>query len=384
MATAAERCPPPVSDEMIRILGTLARNMSFGFDRQTFCPRLVALELFARLLHLALQTLDLDEVLRVERERRVIAVRLVRAEAPGLSFLAPLLHGGREPEFLEVPIVIAQIADRVEVLARGDGALVVDDPARRAGVAGHLRLLLLLGARDQAVHVDVDGGLEETGVASVIVLDRRVARIGIDHVREFGVAPVVDVEFLGVGRGRADVVEVDFVGAQVILEKIVPFEDGVLIRVHEAGAGLDVEARVLALDRLQLARGVDGDVPRAGLLADLLVLVFEAVDAEGDRHVQVRALFQNSRHVRDDALLDLPVRHEINRFELVVLVEGADDFRQVLARERFAPGEDEDAEVAAERLGDALNFVRLHLKFLARAVVELVSKEAMRAAHIAN
>jgi hypothetical protein len=67
-----------------------------------------------------------------------------------------------------------------------------------------------------------------------------------------------------------------------------------------------------------------------------------------------------------------------------VLVEGADDLGQVLARERLAPGEDEHAEVSAQSLRDAVNLVRLHLQLLARPVVQLVRKEAVCATHVAH
>src|SRR5205814_2369340 len=68
----------------------------------------------------------------------------------------------------------------------------------------------------------------------------------------------------------------------------------------------------------------------------------------------------------------------------VVLVECADYLRKVFARERLAPGEDEHAEVSAQSLRDATNLVGLHLQLLARAVVQLVREEAVRAAHVAH
>ena len=53
------------------------------------------------------------------------------------------------------------------------------------------------------------------------------------------------------------VVEIYFVGLQVVLQKVVPLEDRVLVRVHETGTRLHVETRILLLDRLKLPRGVD-------------------------------------------------------------------------------------------------------------------------------
>ena len=60
------------------------------------------------------------------------------------------------------------------------------------------------------------------------------------------------------------------------------------------------------------------------------------------------------------------------RFEPVVCVKGARDFRQVLSRERLAAGENQDAEISAESFGDLFNFARCHLQLFARGVIELV------------
>src|ERR1044071_9931009 len=96
MAAAADLCPPPVSDEMIRIFGALGRDIAprftSGFDGEAVRLRFLLRELLTRLLHLALKALDLDEVLRVERKRRVVAVRLVRAEAAVGGLLAARFH----------------------------------------------------------------------------------------------------------------------------------------------------------------------------------------------------------------------------------------------------------------------------------------------------
>ena len=60
------------------------------------------------------------------------------------------------------------------------------------------------------------------------------------------------------------------------------------------------------------------------------------------------------------------------------------DFRQVFARERLAPGKNQNTQIAAERLRDFFDLVRLHLQLLARTIVELVREEAVRAAHVAD
>src|SRR6185436_6070597 len=108
------------------------------------------------------------------------------------------------------------------------------------------------------------------------------------------------------------------------------------------------------------------------------------VDAERNGDVQIRTLLKHTGHVRKDSFLNLPVRHDVNRFELVVGVESARYFRKVLARKRFSAGENQDAQVATQRLRNTFDLVRLHLEFLARTIVELVCKETVRAAHVAN
>ena len=131
--------------------------------------------------------------------------------------------------------------------------------------------------------------------------------------------------------------------------------------MHEAGARLQVETRVLLLHCLQFARRLDSYRPRPCLLSNFVVLLLQTVDAHSDRDVKVRALFENSCHVRKDALLNLSIRHQVNRFEFVVTIERTYDFRQIFAREGIAPGKDEHAEVPAESFGDTVDLVRLHL-----------------------
>ena len=169
-----------------------------------------------------------------------------------------------------------------------------------------------------------------------------------------------------------------------MLEKVVPLEDPVLVAVHEACAGLDVELRVFLLDLLQLSRGIDSDVPASGLLADRFMIFLHAVDAQGHRDVETGTLVQNSRDIRDDALLNLSIRHQIDRFQLVVPAEGPRDFRQVLAGKGFAARDDQYAEIGAQGFADALQIPGGHLEFLALFVVQLVREEAVDAAHVAH
>ena len=157
------------------------------------------LKFSARFFHLALELLDLNQVLRVERQRRVIAIRFVRAEATVGRVFATRLHRIRQPDPLKVPIVIAQVSDRRKVLARRQSAFIVNDCAGSARIASQLRLLGLLRLRDQAVRVDIDRGLEEAGVAAVVILNRRVTRIVVNHLRQFGIARQIDIEFDRIG-----------------------------------------------------------------------------------------------------------------------------------------------------------------------------------------
>src|SRR5258706_247092 len=126
----------------------------------------------------------------------------------------------------------------------------------------------------------------------------------------------------------------------------VPVKNCVLIRIHEAGASLHVELRIRFLDRLQLACGIDCDVPGTWLLTNLFMRRLNTVDPERNSHVQFGTLFEDASDVRKDSLLNLSVRHDVDRLELVVLVKSLRDFRKVFARERFTAGENQDAQVA--------------------------------------
>src|SRR5205823_4006806 len=67
--------------------------------------------------HLALQLLNLNQMLRIEGQAWIIAVRLVRAETTVGGLFATCLHRGGKPQLLEIPIVIAQVSDRLKILA---------------------------------------------------------------------------------------------------------------------------------------------------------------------------------------------------------------------------------------------------------------------------
>src|SRR5262249_31645825 len=205
-------------------------------------------------------------------------------------------------------------------------AFVVDHAAGRPGEAAQLGLVALFGAGDQLVHVNVHGGLEITALALVMVFDHAAPRIFVDHRRKPAVARQVDGTLFGPRRTRADVVDVDLVGFEFVAQEVVPLEDAILIRIHKAGAGLNVEPGNFALDRLKLTRGVNGLVPASGLAANLLVLLFQAVDAERDGDVEFGALFEDAGDIGNDPLLDAAVRHQVDRFEFVVFIKRADDF----------------------------------------------------------
>src|SRR5205809_1069630 len=201
---------------------------------------------------------------------------------------------------------------------------------------------------------------------------------------ELVISGFIDDQLLRARRRWSDIVDIYFVRLQFVLQKVVPLEDPVLVAVHEAGAGLYIEPRVLFLDGLKLACGVDDDVPASRLLTNRVVVFLQAVDAKGDRHVQSRTFVQDACDVGNDPLPDLAVRQQVDRFQLVVLVESSRDFGKVLSRNRFAARNDQHAEIGAERFADARHLRRGHLEFLARFVVQFVREEAMNAAHIAD
>src|SRR5438132_5444593 len=99
--------------------------------------------------------------------------------------------------------------------------------------------------------------------------------------------------------------------------------------MHEASASLDIQLLILLLHSLQLTSSIDGDLPRTGLLANLVVLIFQPVDAQRNRHIQVRTLIKKARDVGNNSLLNLSVRHQINRFEVVMSIETADELRKI-------------------------------------------------------
>ena len=141
-------------------------------------------------------------------------------------------------------------------------------------------------------------------------------------------------------------------GFNSILQKIVPFKNRVLVRVHEAGAGLDVQMRDIPFHGLQLARCVDDDFPRAGLLANFIVLLLSPSMPRATVTFSCGHSCEDSSDVRKDSLLNLAVRGDVDRFEFIVFVKGAGDFRQIFSREGLAAGENQDAQISTKRFGD--------------------------------
>ena len=119
----------------------------------------------------------------------------MRAKTSIGGLLASSLHGRGEPQLPEIPVVIAQIAYRREIFARRHRSLVVDYPAGRSRVALHLGPLRLHRLGNQSVHVDIDSGLEKTVVTAVMILDRALARIFVNHAAKFRVSREVDFQF---------------------------------------------------------------------------------------------------------------------------------------------------------------------------------------------
>src|SRR5437879_11864892 len=102
---------------------------------------------------------------------------------------------------------------------------------------------------------------------------------------ELVISGFIDDQLLRAGRRWPDIVDIHFVRLQFVLQKVVPLEDAVLVAVHEAGAGLYIEPRVLFLDGLKIACGVDADVPASRLPQDRTVVFLPALRASGGWHV---------------------------------------------------------------------------------------------------
>src|SRR4029453_4967978 len=109
---------------------------------------------------------------------------------------------------------------------------------------------------------------------------------------------------------------------------------------------------------------MDRLVPASLFSANLFVRFFNPVDAEGYGHVKVRTFVKDPCHVGKYSLMDLPVRHQINRVEFFFFVKRTDDLWQVLSREWLATGKDQHAEISAESFRDLCDLVGLHLQFL--------------------
>ena len=93
------------------------------------------------------------------------------AKAAVSDTVTPGVHCGRVPEFREIPVIVAQIRDRIQDLAARHRAFIVDDCTRAPGPTLELRTSFESCLRDQLVHVDVDCRLEKTCVAPVVVFD---------------------------------------------------------------------------------------------------------------------------------------------------------------------------------------------------------------------
>src|SRR5882724_5497763 len=139
-------------------------SRSYG---NTINLRLSTIHFPAGLLHFSLQPLDLYQVTRIERQRRVVTIRLVCAEASISSFFATLAHRRRQPQLLKVPVKLSQVADWRKVFAGRNRSFVINYPAGCSSVTLHLRLLRLLRLRNQSVHVNVYRRLEESDIAAI-------------------------------------------------------------------------------------------------------------------------------------------------------------------------------------------------------------------------
>src|SRR2546429_5939033 len=122
--------------------------------------------LLPRLLHFSFQLFDLDQVTRIERQRRIVAVGFVRTETAIEGFLSSFFHCRRQPELLEVPIEIPEVSNRGQVFAGGNGTLIIDHTTASSYVTLHLGCLRFLGLRVQTVLLNMDPAFEEPLLAS--------------------------------------------------------------------------------------------------------------------------------------------------------------------------------------------------------------------------
>src|SRR5215470_6299402 len=86
-------------------------------------------------LHLFFEFFDVDEMSWIERKRGVVAVAFVRAETAIGDHFPAAFHGGRIPETREIPVIVAQIGDRIQNLAARNRPLIIDNRACGSGPA---------------------------------------------------------------------------------------------------------------------------------------------------------------------------------------------------------------------------------------------------------
>jgi hypothetical protein len=125
-------------------------------------------------------------------------------------------------------------------------------------------------------------------------------------------------------------------------------------------------------------------VPTSLFAPNLFVRFLHSINSESNCYIQIWIFLQNARYIREDSGMNLSVRHYINRIEFVVSIKRVANFRQILARERFAARENQNTEIAAERFRYFFDFFGFHLQLFTRTVIEFVREETVRAAHIAN
>src|SRR5204863_9505582 len=109
-------------------------------------------------LHLSFDLFDLHEMCRIERQGRIVAVALMRAETAIGHAFTTRFHGRRIPQLRKIPIVRAQVRDGIENLAARDGTLIVNDGAGAARPALKLGPAFKRSLRYQFVYVHIDGG----------------------------------------------------------------------------------------------------------------------------------------------------------------------------------------------------------------------------------
>src|SRR4029078_8363555 len=107
--TAGAFCRWEVSCEVFGVTIPSARSTLETFDTHAIRLWINAIYPLTCLPHFSFQLLDLDQVARIEWQRRVITVRFMSTKTAGGGLFATLFHCWRQPQFLKIPIKLPEV-----------------------------------------------------------------------------------------------------------------------------------------------------------------------------------------------------------------------------------------------------------------------------------